>query len=828
MSDDPHAATGGRDIHTVRFPAADPPDQVAVLIVGAGPVGLSAAVELTARGVPVAVVDAARSVVLVRAGAMGHSPRTVEHFRRWGLLHRIRAAWTFPPEWNRGIRLVTSLAGHDLVPVRPLGDGPGRFSLARPIRRPQTALQQVFLDHLRQRGVTVAGGWRVEQLDEVGDGVRVTVTETTTGATRTIRSDYVIGADGGSSTVRRLAGIGRDGEHATEKMFRLVVRTAEGALGPAPSGTNIVVNQKASGFLAAISTREWRVYAGPYALDAEPAESELLATARAAFGTDVDLELASATTFYHATRIAQTFRRGRVLLAGDAAHVRTPGGNLGEGFGDVVNLGWKLAAVHSGLAPEALLDSYDAERRPHNWRIADHALDRSRRSRAVLAEIRAGGIPDDADLSPAAEARRAEIGELLTGDGGNRGEAPGVTFDERYDASGVIWHEPGQLADETPWAAAVYEDDPRPGHRAPDLYVDPWGDTLYDRLGDDFGLLVLGDDRTVEHALTAEAAARGLRLTVVHLTDGPSRYRYGTETGSILIRPDQHVAWRGDTLPPGGAAAVLDRILALPHASKGTTTMADYLDFTAPVGLRTRGTVLIVPGRGESTATYRRLGARLAADSYRVRVAPAPIIDDTDVPGSLDRYASLLADAVKGVGEDGPVTPLVLVGADTGAAVVAGLVTRPAPDAAWWPAAVVLAGLPGGTAYQAENWDDELDGRTHCPVHRGVLSDDPSVRPGSLTEPIPPLLLETAYAGTADLPHLLLAGADDPYSDRERLARLAESLPLARLAVVHGGHHDVLNDLQHRTVAAEIVTFLEALRSGPPLAPIIQTAHSAW
>ena len=186
-------------------------------------------------------------------------------------------------------------------------------------------------------------------------------------------------------------------------------------MGPAPSGTNIVFNAKASGFLAAVSTREWRVYAGPYPLDYEPTEDELLEIAAAAFGFDLELELASATTFYAATRIAQTFRRRRVLLAGDAAHVRTPGGNLGEGFGDVANLGWKLAAVLRGHAPEALLDSYDQERRRHNWRIADHALESWRQSQATLAEIRRGGIPDDADLSPAAEQRRAEIAARIAG-----------------------------------------------------------------------------------------------------------------------------------------------------------------------------------------------------------------------------------------------------------------------------------------------------------------------------------------------------------------------------------------------------------------------------
>jgi 2-polyprenyl-6-methoxyphenol hydroxylase-like FAD-dependent oxidoreductase len=553
----PLSVTGGRDVHRVRFPAATPPELLDVLVVGAGPVGLSAAVELHARGVGVAVVDRAREATLVRAGAMGHTPRVVEHFRRWGVLQGIRDEWTFPPEWNQGIRLVTSLVGHELVPhQRPSFTGAGRHSAEEALRRPQSALQQVFLHHLARQGVPVAGGWRLAELRENGDGVDVVLADEGHGE-RTVRARYLLGADGGSSTVRRLAGIPRQGEHAEEKRLRLVVRTGDisGRVGPAPSGTNIVFNERADGFLAAISSREWRVYAGPYPLEYEPSKDELLETARAAFGFDLDLELASATTFYHATRIAETFRSGRVLLAGDAAHVRTPGGNLGEGFGDVVNLGWKLAAVLHGHAPDSLLDSYDQERRRHNWRVADFALERSRRSQATLAEIRRIGVPDDADLSPDAQRRRAAIGARIAG---NRFGADGVTFDERYDDSTVIWYEDGQLDSEPPWRADLYEDDPRPGHRAPNGLVDPYGGTLYDRIGNDFALLVLSPDQEVERAFVAEAR-RPLRFTVIHLTDPGARELYGAD--NVLIRPDHHVAWRGATLPEGGAAAVFDRVL---------------------------------------------------------------------------------------------------------------------------------------------------------------------------------------------------------------------------------------------------------------------------
>ena len=143
--------------------------------------------------------------------------------------------------------------------------------------------------------------------------------------------------------------------------------------------------------------------------------------------------------------------------------------------------------------------------------------------------------------------------------GAGSGDAPGVVFDERYDASPIIWYEPGQLTDEPPWTPERYDLDPRPGHRAPDGWLDPWGYTLYDRIGSDFALLVLDAGDRVAREFTAAAAERRLPLTVIHLTDPRLRELYGAD--HILVRPDQHVAWRGAQLPAQGAGAVLDVVL---------------------------------------------------------------------------------------------------------------------------------------------------------------------------------------------------------------------------------------------------------------------------
>jgi alpha-beta hydrolase superfamily lysophospholipase len=255
--------------------------------------------------------------------------------------------------------------------------------------------------------------------------------------------------------------------------------------------------------------------------------------------------------------------------------------------------------------------------------------------------------------------------------------------------------------------------------------------------------------------------------------------------------------------------------------------MVDYLDFRAPEGLRVRGTLLVVPGRGEGIDTYRRFGSRIAADAYRVRVLSTAATSYVS-PGSFDKLVGELSAAVVDLGKE-LTRPLVLVGTDASAAALAALVAGSHPDAPWWPDAVILAALPGfGPHDIGTDWESELAARTHCPVHRGVLTTDTSVSRGTISSPLSDGLLDHAYGSTVALPHLLLVGDRDPIADLGALTRLTKALPTARLAVVRGAHHDVLNDLQHRSVAAEVVSFLEVLRDGNPLQRLVTVDTSAW
>jgi alpha-beta hydrolase superfamily lysophospholipase len=245
--------------------------------------------------------------------------------------------------------------------------------------------------------------------------------------------------------------------------------------------------------------------------------------------------------------------------------------------------------------------------------------------------------------------------------------------------------------------------------------------------------------------------------------------------------------------------------------------------YDGPAGLRTRGTLLVIPGRGESQATYHRLAGRLAADSYHVRVLPAPAVDDADVAGSLAAYAEVITREV----DAESVLPLVLIGSDTGALVAAGVL--PILDAGEvQPAAVVLAGIPGRGRLQQGEWQDELVVRTQCHVHQGVLTDDANVVRGTLSVAVPTELFEHAEQESSTVHHVVLHGDEDPLAEYEEVAQFVKGKPSAQLAVVVGGHHDVLNDIYHRSVSAAIVTFLERLRGSTSLDPIVRVEYSAW
>ncbi|MBT2414802.1 lysophospholipase [Streptomyces sp. ISL-12] len=224
-----------------------------------------------------------------------------------------------------------------------------------------------------------------------------------------------------------------------------------------------------------------------------------------------------------------------------------------------------------------------------------------------------------------------------------------------------------------------------------------------------------------------------------------------------------------------------------------------------PEGIAPRGTLVVLPGRGEHGGVYERFGRRVAADGYRVRALADPSPDPAAV---TDAAAELLRD------ETLP-GPRVLVGSDTGALYAARLAARGVPGLD----ALILAGLPTApdTLGSPSDWEAELDQRTACPTHRSRLTADAAFRRGALTAPAPDQPL--ALAGVS-VPVLALHGADDTVSPLPEAGRAYRAVPGVELVSLAGTRHDALNDVTHRTAAATIVLFLERLRLSPDLAPI--------
>lgn len=236
-----------------------------------------------------------------------------------------------------------------------------------------------------------------------------------------------------------------------------------------------------------------------------------------------------------------------------------------------------------------------------------------------------------------------------------------------------------------------------------------------------------------------------------------------------------------------------------------------------PETIRARGTVIVVPGRGEHAGVYERFGRRIAADGYRVWAVSDPTFDEARTTAQIQA----LLDTEPSAEPDRPGPhPRVLVGSDTGALFAAGLVARQGrAGQAGRESAVaglVLAGLPAATgpAPAALSWDDELAARTSCPTHQGRLAGDDAVRRGALAERVP-----TAWFGRADpaavtVPVLGVHGAEDPLSPLAAVRPWYARLPAGELVSIVDGVHDALNDQTHRTAAATVVLFLERLRLG--------------
>lgn len=515
------------------------PDNVPVLVVGGGPSGLAAAIELGRRGIEVLVVEPRSVLDPLRPRAKTTSVRTMEHLRRWGIADRLRAAAPVPVDHGQDVVFVTGLFGHEITRFE---NAFGLWTTPRDIAAEpgQQAPQPVVEDVLREAcaqlpTVTLLIGWRATSVVDGKDCARA-VLQDPRGESHEVAADYLLGCDGSSGVSRTAIGARYEGASGTVPNLSITFRSRaleEREL--CAHGVHYwVIGARHGGLMGRLDLDGtwWAIVQG---IDEDVADVDAVSLVQSLAGDDIDVEVLATDPWSARMLLVDRYRGHRVFLVGDAAHLNPPWG--GHGFntcvGDAVNLGWKLAALLQGWAPESLLDTYETERRP----VAQRTIAAAGEQEAYLAPAFAA-VDLDAD-GPAGVALRADVARALQAKDPEF-HSLGLVLGYDYASSPVVVAAEPVVADPP---VNAFEPSAHPGARLPHAWL-PDGRSVYDLLGEGFTLLRLSAGADTDPL--REAATRlGIPLTVLDLAQ-LSQLRPLYRADLVLVRPDQHVAWRDD------------------------------------------------------------------------------------------------------------------------------------------------------------------------------------------------------------------------------------------------------------------------------------------
>lgn len=512
-----------------------------VLVVGAGPVGLAAAIELGLRGVRVLVVERnARVGVAPRAKTSNVRTRSI--LRRWGIAEQLAAVAPFGIDYPNEMVFVTRLAGHELARFSDaFNASPARSSLYPEHAQwvPQYTLEKVMLEKARSLpGVDVRFGTRFVSAEQSADQVTATL-QTDAEEPLTVVARYLIGADGARSKVRDLIGAKLEGRSGLSHHYNVIFR-APGLAEAHGHGPAVIYWQIGKDGFSAISPMDapdiWAFMPGGAKPGDSLSDEEAATLIRERTGIDLPYEILSADSWTASELLADHYADRRIILAGDACHLHPPAGGYGMnmGVGDGLDLGWKIAATLQGWGGPGLIGSYQAERRLVHRAVMDEAM-------ANYAIYVAPPPPEIEDETEQGEAIRAKLGKGIQETKGREFNTLGTVLGLCYADSPVIASESTPVPEHN---SAVYTPSARPGCLAPHAWLSD-GRSLYDLFGPGFSLVVAdeADPAEVEKAV-AEARHLGVPFAVVRPAGIPVATLYGA--GLTLVRPDQYVAWRGD------------------------------------------------------------------------------------------------------------------------------------------------------------------------------------------------------------------------------------------------------------------------------------------
>jgi 2-polyprenyl-6-methoxyphenol hydroxylase-like FAD-dependent oxidoreductase len=540
-----------------------------VVVIGAGPVGLVLAADLASRRARVVLIEL-RGYLEAPSVKCNHvSARTMEGLRRLGLAGKVRAAG-LPADHPHDIAFRTAVTGTEFarikIPCRrdryTATDGADSWwpTPEPPHRINQTFLEPVLAEHVAGLpGVTLLNRVRYREFSQDPRGVLVTAEDADTGEPRTLRARFLVGCDGARSQVRGQIGARLSGTEVIQRVQSTCIASPQlaGLLPGERAWGYYSVNTRRCGTVFTIDGRGTYLvhnHLNPGEGDFDSIDRDASIRAILGVGDDFAYEVISQEDWTGRRLVADRLRSGRAFICGDAAHLWVPyaGYGMNAGIADALNLSWVLAAVLDGWAEEGILDAYEAERQPITEQVSRLAMEHALTMMAARGAVPAG-LGDD---GPEADALRAETGRFYYELNVPQFAAAGLNFGYFYDNSPVIAYD-----GETPpgYTMGTYTPSTAPGCRAPHFWL-PDGRSLYDAFGPGYTLLRF--DRGADVTAFAQAmAGHHVPLTVLDIEPGahPAQYRHGL----VLCRADQHVAWRGDRLPPD-VSPLVGRLRGIP------------------------------------------------------------------------------------------------------------------------------------------------------------------------------------------------------------------------------------------------------------------------
>jgi 2-polyprenyl-6-methoxyphenol hydroxylase-like FAD-dependent oxidoreductase len=488
--------------------------------------------------------------------ASAENARTMEYFRRLGIAEKVKEAGT-PPDFPHTVLYLTSLNGFEIARIDRPGHGGSAPTSISP-ERPQRC-NQLWLDPILRNfaasfpAVAIKLRTRFESFVEAAEGVVATVTDLATGECREIAADYLVACCGGGSSIPKSLGIQMSGVPTLEYNLNIFFRVKELWNYHDKGKAALHFFADTQGIwrtLVQLDGRElWRlgIRGQHYYENAKTIDASAMITE--AVGREIPHTVVSSLPWVARDLVADSYGRGRVFVAGDAAHQNTPSGGFGmnTGLGDAADLGWKLAALVQGWGGPRLIESYEAERRPVAMRIVKQATDNFMRDRKRPSH------PEIAMDTPAGADARRRMGEAILQSQSKVYVTDGTALGQVYDGSPIVCDDGAPPA---PHSIMDYRPTTRPGARAPHAWL-PDGRSTLDLYGRGFTLVRVGKEPPDTSAFEAAFAERGVPVSVGAIDDPKIGELY--ERRLVLVRPDGHVAWRGDA-PSIEPLAVVDRV----------------------------------------------------------------------------------------------------------------------------------------------------------------------------------------------------------------------------------------------------------------------------